>query len=466
LIWISLPEAGRQAVYRDTALDLRPLDAACLSVCTMTSGLVAIWLQVQVGPHRMNAVRSTPDFCATVSADARVARAERQLAALAAQEDTVRAFVCHDADAARLLCVAGTEGPLRGALIGVKDIIATEAFPTRYGLADHEPSGPRHDAWCVARARRLGGVVLGKTACTAFAYPRPGPTTNPHDARRSPGGSSSGSAAAVAAGFVSFAFGTQTAGSTIRPASYCGVVGFKPSFGLLSTEGIEAISATLDHVGIFAVSPRDAWYLVSAVVLPRAEVLSARRPVRVLVPRLPAELVLGDGYVERLATLVGALREDGIAVETVELPMLAADFLGLQQEICYWEAARLLLASGRMRLLPELVVLLGPYLGCDMTRYAAARGRRQTCQTAFDALAAEYDAVLLPAATGAAPPMTDTGDAVMNRIWTALHVPAITVPVWRCADGMPLGLQLVGRLGEDRALVETAQWFYERVVGR
>ena len=414
----------------------------------------------------MDVVGDTTDFCATLSPDAHIARAERQLAALAVREGTVRAFVCHDADAARRLCVAGADGPLRGTLIGVKDIIATETFPTRYGLADHEPSGPRHDAWCVARARRLGGVVLGKTVCTAFAYPRPGPTTNPHNARRSPGGSSSGSAAAVAAGFVSFAFGTQTAGSTIRPASYCGVVGFKASFGLLPTEGIEAISTTLDHVGVFSESPRDAWYLVSAMVLPRAEVLSARRPARVLVPRLPAELPLEGGYIERLATLATALRDDGIAVDTVELPIQAADFLGLQQEICYWEAARLLLASGRMRLLPELVTLLGPYLDSDMTRYAAAQRRRQTCQVAFDALAAEYDAVLLPAATGAAPPVTNTGDAVMNRIWTALHVPAITVPFWRSADGMPLGLQLVGRLGTDRALIETAQWFHEQAAGR
>jgi Asp-tRNA(Asn)/Glu-tRNA(Gln) amidotransferase A subunit family amidase len=115
--------------------------------------------------------------------------------------------------------------------------------------------------------------------------------------------------------------------------------------------------------------------------------------------------------------------------------------------------------------LPELVALLGPYLECDMTRYAAAQRRRQTCQAAFDALAAGYDTVLLPAATGAAPPVTNTGDAVMNRIWTALHVPAITVPFWRSADGMPLGLQLVGRLGTDRALVETAQWFHERASG-
>jgi Asp-tRNA(Asn)/Glu-tRNA(Gln) amidotransferase A subunit family amidase len=213
---------------------------------------------------------------------------------------------------------------------------------------------------------------------------------------------------------------------------------------------------------VFSESPRDAWYLVSAMALPDAEVLTARRPVRVLVPHLPAELPHDDGYRERLTALAVALRENGIAVETTELPILADDFLNLQQEICYWEAARILLASGRMNLLPELVALLGPYSTSDTTRYAAARRRRQTCQAAFDALAAGYDAVLLPSATGAAPPMTNTGDAVMNRIWTALHVPVITVPFWRSADGMPLGLQLVGRLGSDRALIQTAQWFHER----
>jgi Asp-tRNA(Asn)/Glu-tRNA(Gln) amidotransferase A subunit family amidase len=409
----------------------------------------------------MDVERGRSDFCAAASASARAPRAERQLVALDAREDAVRAFVCHDADAARRLATY-TDRPLGGALIGVKDIITTEAFPTRYGLDDTNPAGRSHDAWCVARARQLGGVILGKTVCTAFAFPRPGPTTNPHDVHRSPGGSSSGSAAAVAAGFVSFAFGTQTAGSTIRPASYCGVVGFKPSFGLLPTEGIEPISPTLDHVGVFAVSPRDTWFLVSAMLLRQPEILAARRPRRVLIPRLPADLPQADGYPERYAALTPVLQAEGIEVDTVDLPVTSADFHSLQQEICYWEAARLLLTSPRMHLVPELVKLLTPYLDSGTTRYVAARRRRQALQTAFDDLAAGYDAVLLPAATGAAPFVTNTGDAVMNRVWTALHVPAITVPLWRSIEGLPLGLQLVGSLGTDRALVETAQWFHER----
>src|SRR5262252_3419008 len=232
----------------------------------------------------MDAEFAADDFCTCRN---RLALVERQLAVLAAREPVVRAFVTCNVAAAR--APQGNEGPLAGALIGVKDIITTADFPTRYGADDTEERGPRVDAWCVAQVRRLGATILGKTMCTEFAYPMPGPTTNPHDPTRTPGGSSSGSAAAVAAGFVSFAFGTQTAASTIRPASYCGVAGYKPSYGLLSLEGVQAISTTLDHLGIFACSPRDAWYLASAMLLQAPEVLPARAPRRILVLNLPVK---------------------------------------------------------------------------------------------------------------------------------------------------------------------------------
>ncbi|MBV9785187.1 MAG: amidase [Acidisphaera sp.] len=395
------------------------------------------------------------DFCGTPPQE-RPALAERQLAALAAREPTVRAFVCLDEDAARRRLVERPAGPLGRALIGVKDIIETAAFPTRYGEDEIAP-GPRRDAWCVAQALRLGGVLLGKTVCTRFAFPVPGPTTNPSDPARTPGGSSSGSAAAVAAGFVSFAIGTQTAGSTIRPASYCGVTGFKPSYGLLPTEGVQPIAPTLDHLGLFARSPRDVWYFVSALAMRRAEILRARQPRRVLVLHLPPTIPQ-DGYPERLAALADALCRKGVAVDALALPFPADDFRQLQQALCYWEAARLLLAPGGINPHPELRELLAPYLDKDIAEYAAARRRRQRYQEQFAALASDYDAVLLPAATGTAPARTQTGDAVMSRFWTTLHIPAITVPLWRSPDGLPLGLQLLGRLGEDRALTEVAQW--------
>ena len=375
--------------------------------------------------------------------------AERAIEALRTREPVVRAFVCHDAERA-LQQAAAAPGPLAGSLIGVKDIIATAEFPTRYGMDVHD-AGPREDAWCVARLKQVGGTVLGKTVCTAFAYPLPGPTTNPHDPARSPGGSSSGSAAAVAAGFVRFALGTQTAGSTIRPASYCGVVGYKPSYGLIPLDGVQPISTTLDHIGLFARSPREAWFLASAMMMPQPEVIEARRPRRLLVLRVPAPC----DYV----ALIDALAETlDVEVDTLESPFPADDFRDLQKELCYWEAARILLAPGRVQPVPELVSLLRPYLSRDVADYAAACRRRASYQQQFADLVAPYDAVLSPAATGAAPLHADTGDAIMSRFWTALHVPAITVPMWRDSDGMPLGLQLLGAFGTDRALLEVAQF--------
>lgn len=392
------------------------------------------------------------DFCA--SRDRR-ALTERQLAALAAREPVVRAFVVCDATAAR--DARSSQGPLAGALIGVKDIITTADFPTRYGADDAPERGPREDAWCVARVRELGATILGKTACTEFAYPAPGRTANPHDPTRTPGGSSSGSAAAVAAGFVSFAFGTQTAASTIRPASYCGVTGYKPSYGLVPLEGVQRISTTLDHLGIFACSPRDAWYLTSAMLLQAPEVLPPRAPRRVLVLNVPVP----HAYGARMSELAAWLARGGIAVETLDLPFAAADFTGLQKELCYWEAARILRVPGPVRVVPQLEALLAPYAAARVETYAAARRRREQHQAAFEALAGGYDAVLTPAATGPAPSRETTGDAVMSRFFTALHVPAFSVPMW-WADGLPLGLQLLGCLGRDRALAATAQWFFER----
>lgn len=382
-------------------------------------------------------------------------RAEAQLAAFAAREAEVRAFVCADVAGARRVLAGSLTGPLAGVLVGVKDIIATEDFPTRCGdPALPDGAIPRRDAWVVARLRALGAVVLGKTVCTRFGIPIPGPTRNPLDLRRTPGGSSSGSAAAVAAGFVSFGIGTQTAGSVIRPASYCGVVGYKPSFGLISTEGVQPLSTTLDHVGVFGCSAREVWFVVSAMMLRAPVLVEARRPSRLLALEMPEGVC---GYGDRVAALVRTLRRLGVGVDVMTLPVPWDEFAGLQKALCYWEAARLLL-QGAVPVAPALRVLLEPYLDRDVGFYADALRRRAEWQGRFDALIAGYDAVLLPAATGAAPLWDDTGDAVMNRFWTALGVPVMTVPLWRDEAGLPLGLQMVGRLGGDERLAEAAEW--------
>ena len=231
-----------------------------------------------------------------------------------------------------------------------------------------------------------------------------------------------------------------------------------------STEGVQAISATLDHVGVFARSPRDAWYFASAMVLREAETVTAHRPRRLLVLRLPAGISQEDGYPKLFHELVAALRREGISVETIDLPFPVADFANLQKELCYWELARILRVAGPVRVMPELETLLQPYRGMDIAPYAAACRRRLAHQATFETLAADYDAVLMPAATGAAPPREDTGDAVMSRFWTALHVPAMAVPFWSSRAGMPLGLQVVGRFGTDRALAAVAQWFFENAL--
>lgn len=383
----------------------------------------------------------TPDFRALANA---------QLAAFAAREPEIQAFVCAGVDSARRQLAAPNTGPLSGALIGIKDIIATQDFPTRCGDPDlPDKAIPRRDAWVVARLKSIGAIILGKTVCTRFGIPIPGPTRNPHDLRHTPGGSSSGSAAAVAAGFVSFAIGTQTAGSTIRPASYCGVVGYKPSFGLLSTEGVQPLSTTLDHIGIFAQSPRDAWFLTTAMLLPEPTILAPRRPTRVLILDIPGQTC--PGLAEMLQTV-------GIEVDVAPLPIPWREFTDLQKDICYWEAARLLLLQETIPIAPPLQELLESYARRDIGFYATALQRRANYQTNFDTLATKYDAILLPAAPGPAPLHHDTGDAILNRFWTALGVPAITIPFWRSDTGLPIGLQLVGRPGSDRHLVEVADW--------
>jgi Asp-tRNA(Asn)/Glu-tRNA(Gln) amidotransferase A subunit family amidase len=394
----------------------------------------------------------TANFC-ELDAAGRIALAEKQLAELEAREAAIQAFVCADVGAARGALAVPVCGPLSGALIGVKDIIATQDFPTRCGDRDL-PDGavPRRDAWVVARLKALGATILGKTVCTRFGIPIPGPTRNPHDLRHTPGGSSSGSAAAVAAGFVSFAIGTQTAGSTIRPASYCAVVGYKPSFGLLSTEGVQPLSTTLDHVGIFARSPRDAWFLTTALVQREAENIVPQAPARVCILDVPGQNCAG------LTRLTKKLRAAEIEADLLPLPVPWRDFTDLQKDLCYWEAARLLLSRKAIPVAPPFKEVLEPYLRRDVGVYATALQRRAHYQAEFDALAMKYDAVLLPAAPGPAPLHHDTGDAAMNRFWTALHVPAVSVPLWRHETGLPIGLQLVGRLGSDRSLMAVAEW--------
>lgn len=409
------------------------------------------------------------DYCAALIAEAsqpgaRQRLAEAEIARLNSFESDIRSFVSYRTEIPERHYE--TAHPIGGALVGIKDIILTREFPTRYGSPFAENEGPRRDAWCVERLNRLGARIVGKTVSTEFAFSRPGATQNPHDRRRTPGGSSSGSAAAVAAGFVSFALGSQTGGSVIRPASYCGIVGFKPTYGLLPLDGVHPASTTLDHLGVFARSPRDAWLLAASLLDDNAILLEPVKPRKLLVIRIPDSIPIADDFKRRLAELSDQCRASGISVEDIDLPIPVDDFIHLQELLCYWEASRILLNIPLPRLTPELAGLLEPYRSIGLAEYAEARRKRQAYQALLDDLLLDVDAIVMPSATDVAPEgLSHTGDAALNRFWTSLHLPVASIPLWRGIYGLPLGLQIVGALGRDRELLACGEWMF-RNLGR
>ena len=407
------------------------------------------------------------DYSAALAAEAQAPGARHRLAMaeiarLNAYESEIRAFVSYRTDFQ--VAVEQCSHPLAGALVGVKDIILTRDFPTRYGSPFAENEGPRRDAWCVARLGKLGAHVVGKTVATEFAFSRPGATQNPHDRRRTPGGSSSGSAAAVAAGFVSFALGSQTGGSIIRPASYCGIVGFKPTFGLLPLDGVHPSSTTLDHLGVFTRSPRDAWLLVASLLDVAAISIEPTKPRRLLHLQVPEAIPVSADYNRQLAVFSASCRSAGIVVDTVEMPVPTEDFIHLQELLCYWEASRILLSIDSPRLTPELTALLKPFRSMGLPDYAAARMKRQAYQQLFGELLQDADALVLPSATDVAPEgLSHTGDAALNRFWTSLHLPVASIPLWTGHPGLPIGLQIVGGMGRDRELLACGEWLFRNM---
>lgn len=386
---------------------------------------------------------------------------------IAAREPAVRAFAHFDAD--RILAEAralDASAPPRGALfgvpLGVKDVIDTHDWPTEYGSPIYRGHQPRIDAPVVAIARAAGALVFGKTVTTEFATFPPGPTANPHDAAHTPGGSSSGSAAAVAAGFVRVALGTQTTGSVIRPAAFCGVVGYKPSFGTLSRIGVKAISDEFDTVGAFATTVADAAGLVAALAQrPELSSEDGRAPKIAFcrTPQWDAALPATQALFERVAKEL----ED-----EVELPPPFAGLAEAQRVIWEYEMARCLADEHRRHresirepLRSQLDAgWAAPFEAYDRMRTLARRCRRLLT----DALG-DFDALVVPAATGEAPRgLEATGDPVFNRIWSLLHGPALTVPCGKGPGGLPLGLQVVGRIGDDARTLACARWVERHLV--
>ena len=384
---------------------------------------------------------------------------------IAAREPVIRAFAHHDPATVR--AAAPKAGPLHGIPVGVKDVLDTADMPSEYGSPIWAGWQPRADSAPVAWTRAAGGVVMGKTVTTEFATRKPGPTVNPAspgNTARTPGGSSSGSAAAVADGMVPVAFGTQTAGSIIRPAAFCGVVGYKPTFGMIDRAGMKIMSASLDTVGVLARSVADCALFAGAVSgrdLGDPEAKPDRAP-RVGVCRSPAWDLAAPETRALLARTADALRRAGAVVVDRELPPLFAELTTAHPIVMNAESARALgweLAThpeGLSEGLRERMTFGLSQTEAALTEAYAVFGR---AQAGFPEAMGDVDFLLTPSAPGEAPEGLEwTGDPGFNFLWTALHVPCVTVPAGTGPGGLPLGVQIVGRRGEDRAVLAWARW--------
>jgi len=358
---------------------------------------------------------------------------------------------------------------LRGVPIGIKNIFDTADMPTTYGSPIYVGCRPASDASAAALPRAAGGILIGKTVTTEFANRHPGPTTNPNDPDFSPGGSSSGSAAAVADFMVPLAIGTQTGGSVIRPAAYCGVVGFKPSFGLFPPAGMRINTEALDTVGIMARSVGDiALFCAAMMAIPYAPPAMPEAGPRLGLCRGPH---WDEAQPEGRAVLEAAaerLAAAGAVVSDTEAPPESADgderqrilgaFEGLRNHMPELHRHEALL-SARLR---EEKIALGRQLTLDQFR-TACRGAERA-RVAAQNWASGFDAILtLPAAGQAPRGLADTGSAAFNALWTQLYMPCLTLPAGRGPDGLPVGVQLVARRHTDERLLAIALWVEQRL---
>ena len=367
---------------------------------------------------------------------------------------------------ARALDRSGRRGPLAGVPFGIKDIIDTSDMPTEMGSPIYTGHRPRGDAACVALSRKAGGVLMGKTVTTEFANRHPGKTRNPLDPARTPGGSSSGSCAAVADFMVPLAIGTQTTASTIRPASFCGVFGYRPTYGELRCMGVKESSGSLDTIGLLARSVEDI-ALYRDVLLgaePRSLPEAAAKP-RIGFCRTHLWGQLEPATQKLLEDAAQRLARAGARVEDVDLPpgferiedahrwISSFEFTrNLAWEIeNRWESISETCRNGRIK----------DGLSCTYERYHDACAYAERCRHLLAPIFERHDLLLTAPATGEAPMgLNSTGNASLCAIWTTMHVPAITVPVFKGPHGLPVGAQLIGDRYADRALLATARWVY------
>ena len=396
------------------------------------------------------------------------------LARIDAREATVRAWAFLDPELALRQARERDRTPARGALhgvpIGVKDVFDTADMPTQMGSPIYAGWRPPSDAACVALMRAAGAVVLGKTVTAEFAGMTPGDTRNPHDPSRTPGGSSSGSAAAVADFMVPLALGTQTGGSVLRPASFCGIVGYKPSFGRYNRSGLKMAAESLDTIGSLARSIEDV-ELMDAVLLgaPPRKAGPLREPPRIGVCRThlwetakPETMAAVEDSAARLARARARVRE-------VALPEEFAGLTGARDLVGSVERSRAIAYEWHHhcdRISERLRQSLELGSQTPHEEYAGALELAARCRERLARVFEDFDLLLAPCVPGEAPAsLESTGDPRLQRLWTALHVPALTLPTHQGPGGLPVGIQLVAPMLGDFRLFDSARWVWEKLGG-
>lgn len=397
-----------------------------------------------------------------LSPDAAIAQS---LAAIESKEKDVRAFVRYDKAAK-----AQASGPLRGIAVGIKDIIDTANFPTEMGSEIYRGWQPRSDAPVVMMLKRAGATIIGKTTTTAFASRDPTPTLNPHNTGHSPGGSSSGSAAAVGAGMIPLALGTQTGGSVIRPAAYCGTAAIKPSFRMLPTVGVKCYSWALDTVGLFGARAEDLARGLLAMTgrSEFSDIVPAKSP-RIGVVRQEFAGAVEPAAEEGLQAAIKAAEKAGASVQSIDLPEAVQEAWRIHPVIQEFEAHRALaweFSEHHDEIAPMLRASLDASVGLtpqdyDEARRISRRGRRELGEL-FEGV----DVLLTYSAPGTPPAkeLATTGDPRYNRLWTLMGNPCVNVPVLK-AGGLPIGVQVIARFGNDPGALAAA-WFLEDALAK
>ena len=407
---------------------------------------------------------------------------------IAAIDASVHAFAHHDPDDALAQARALDErrrngmalGPLHGIPVAIKDIFDTADYPTECGSPLLKGRTPMRDCTAVARLRTAGAVIIGKTVTTEFAYFHPGKTRNPRDLERTPGGSSSGSAAAVAAGMAPLAIGSQTNGSIIRPAAYCGVYGIKPSHGLISRSRALTLSRALDHVGVFGRSLADAALILEVLAGydaedPETRAVAAPAFLETLgePPPMPPKFafvrtpIWGQADDTTRAAFEALVESLGASASTIDLPDAYS---------AAWEDHRAIMAADMAHNLGAVVErggeasskTLRDFLAEGRTvsavRYLAARDAARRYAAGIEEVFVHYDAIITPATVGIAPKGDATGSPVFCSLWTLVGLPALSLPLLSGEDGLPLGVQLIGQAGDDARLMRTANWLIKKLL--